>query len=531
MDADPKSEAPASGDEASESEASGLQQSGPGEPGANADRPRWLMKLATILLALAPFVMLELGLKLWLPEKPIVVGFDPIVDLDEAGPLFELDRDGKRWEIPAERFNFFQPDSFLANKPIGSRRIFVLGGSTVQGRPYSIETSFAKWLQLRLESASPDTTFEIVNCGGVSYASYRVAKVLEEILEHQPDAVVVYTGHNEFLEDREYADVREMSETRRWFARVASKIETVQWIRGQLASRSGRPNTVVPPHNAMSGEVDARLDHVGGLDRYHRDPKWRSAVEEHFADTLRRIVLATQQREIPLVLCAPTSDVVATPPFKIEPAPDMPPSRQLAFANAWKVARDTTITTEERLSGCTTGLEIDPEHAGMNFIAGQLLYHDHQPALAVRYLNAARDFDVCPLRATSPIVQAVIKVAANSGVPLVRTDRLLDRRDSNGKRIADGIPEPEFFVDHLHPTVAGHQRIAAALAEEIEKLGWYTRSPNADETYQRSVDAHLQTLGEEYYARGRQRLEGLRRWASGRAGKLVETTSTFNAVD
>ncbi len=31
-----------------------------------------------------------------------------------------------------------------------------------------------------------------------------------------------------------------------------------------------------------------------------------------------------------------------------------------------------------------------------------------ETAMALRYLTAARDFDVCPLRATTPIVQAVI---------------------------------------------------------------------------------------------------------------------------
>ena len=45
---------------------------------------------------------------------------------------------------------------------------------------------------------------EIINTGGISYASYRVARLMEELLAYQPDVFVIYTGHNEFLEKRIY---------------------------------------------------------------------------------------------------------------------------------------------------------------------------------------------------------------------------------------------------------------------------------------------------------------------------------------
>ena len=44
--------------------------------------------------------------------------------------------------------------------------------------------------------------WQVVNCGGVSYASYRLTPILEEVLTYQPDLMIVCTGHNEFLEAR-----------------------------------------------------------------------------------------------------------------------------------------------------------------------------------------------------------------------------------------------------------------------------------------------------------------------------------------
>ena len=53
-------------------------------------------------------------------------------------------------------------------------------------------------------AADPSRRWEVINAGGISYASYREAKLVEEIARYQPDLVLVYSGHNEFLEERTY---------------------------------------------------------------------------------------------------------------------------------------------------------------------------------------------------------------------------------------------------------------------------------------------------------------------------------------
>ena len=44
----------------------------------------------------------------------------------------------------------------------------------------------------------------MINAGGISYASYRVAVVIKELARYEPDLFIIYTGHNEFLEERTY---------------------------------------------------------------------------------------------------------------------------------------------------------------------------------------------------------------------------------------------------------------------------------------------------------------------------------------
>jgi hypothetical protein len=167
-------------------------------------------RVGAVALGLAPFVLLELSLIALDLGNPDL-HTDPFVGFSKTLPLFTLNQDDNRyWTAPARR-EFFYPDSFAADKPKNEFRVFCLGGSTVQGRPYSIETAFGAWLELTLKAAQPNRPIRVVNCGGISYASYRLVPVLREVLGYQPDLIILYTGHNEFLEDRTYGDLKNMS--------------------------------------------------------------------------------------------------------------------------------------------------------------------------------------------------------------------------------------------------------------------------------------------------------------------------------
>lgn len=475
----------------------------------------WLMRTLAVALSLTPLIVVELIFRSI--ETPVeeALDRDPLVDLSQLKPLFERNEgaSGECWEIPESRLNFFRPDSFLAEKPAGLRRIFVLGGSTVQGRPYAIETAFSTWLRLRLEANQPQTRFEVVNCGGISYASYRVAKILDEVLEHKPDAIVIYTGHNEFLEDREYAEVREMGALRRSVATVAGEIATVRWIRRALLEPP-------PQQRLMPGEVDARLDHRGGLDRYHRDEQWKTGVERHFELTLQRMVQRVHAAGVPLVLCVPASDLVRTPPFKVEPPADSSDQSRRELADLWEQARDVDISEADRIQAAEDCLAIDPKHAGAHYLLGRNLFERGEANAARSHLTSARDHDVCPLRATASIMRSVANVATEQQIPLIMTPELLDQRDWLGQRRPDGIPDPGFFVDHLHPSVSGHQRIGEAIADALVAMDWVRQGDDeSDRRYAELVEQQMSGLKPGYFARGRQRLEGLRQWAAGRAGQ------------
>ena len=83
---------------------------------------------------------------------------------------------------------------FAVNKAPNTFRIFVLGESTTIGYPYFHN----RWLQFRLMQMYPDRNFEIVNLSLTAVNSYTVLDFGRQLAKYQPDAIMIYTGHNEY---------------------------------------------------------------------------------------------------------------------------------------------------------------------------------------------------------------------------------------------------------------------------------------------------------------------------------------------
>ena len=131
-----------------------------------------MFRLAAVLVGLLPLIIFELVL-VFMGWQPVGGVADPYVGFSEIRPLFVQNQSQTKFEIAPNRIPLFQPDEFSVTKAKNEFRIFCVGGSTVQGRPFSIETAFSKWLELSLAVTDQSRDWKVVNCGGVSYASYR----------------------------------------------------------------------------------------------------------------------------------------------------------------------------------------------------------------------------------------------------------------------------------------------------------------------------------------------------------------------
>jgi len=437
---------------------------------------------------------------------------DPFVGFSSVRPLFVESDDGTRFEIAQARLTHFARDSFAADKVTHEFRIFCIGDSTVQGNPWSVETSFTTWLKLSLQAADPSRRWEVVNCGGISYASYRMVPILEEVLRYQPDLIIVHCSHNEFLEDRTYAGLKRSPRSVVRAQKLVSQLRTFNLVQSgyrQLfgGNASGEPKD----RTVLAAEVEALLDYRGGLEFYHRDDAWREGVIAHYEVNLRRMARIANDAGVPLVFMNPVCNLRDSPPFKSEHREGLTPAELDRLDDLWNQARTQYGTDRNRaLVLLREAASIDDQHAGLRYDLAKCLDSMGLVEDARREYVAAKELDICPLRILESMNQIVLDVARDHRTPVVDVRKLIEERSRHG------IPGVEWLVDHVHPSIRGYQAIGDALAEEVIRMSLVQPVKDWRESRDRKYAEHLKSLDALYFAKGQQHLDGLMRWAEGR---------------
>jgi hypothetical protein len=325
--------------------------------------------------------------------------------------------------------------------------------------------------------------------------------------------IILYTGHNEFLEDREYAHIRDRP---RWLAgpwELAARTRTYNLLeaaylhlRGRSVQEAGARRPV------LTADVEAILDYKGGLDKYHRDEPWRRGVIEHFRLNVRRMVEMARDAGVTVLLVNPPCNVRDCPPFK---------SQHRDGLTADELRRWTALCREAAGHSGARGpraaellrqaLAIDDQYAGLHYRLAKELDAMGDARQARQAYALAKELDVCPLRIVEPMNQAILQIGRQTHTPVVDARKLIEQLS------AGGIPGDSLLSDHVHPKIAAHRMIADALTDELARQGVVHPRPGWKDQQEKAAQKHLASLGYWYFAEGVRRLEALRGWAAGRA--------------
>ncbi|MGC9326678.1 MAG: GDSL-type esterase/lipase family protein [Candidatus Hinthialibacter sp.] len=462
-----------------------------------------------------PLVLIEIIFRIGV-SVPVDSWSDPYITFEGLQPLFVLDSSKTHYETAENRLEFFRKQSFPAQKEKETLRIFCLGGSTVQGRPYSVETAFPAWLQLNLQAAQPQRRFEVINCGGVSYASYRLIPIMEELLHYSPDLFILYTGHNEFLEDRTYRSIKQTPRLLTRLHHQMTNLRAYSWLHRAISN--WRAADIESASKAvLPTEVHARLDLQDGLDAYHRDDAWRQNIMNHFQRNLEVMMTIAEEAGVPVILINPTSNLKDCPPIKSELRSDLSQEEKKRFQKYWDQAeRAEWSAPEEKWRWLKKAQEIDAQHAGVLYLMGKCFEIMGRLAEAKEWLLRAKEADVCPLRILGPMQKSIRDIAEQFHIPLVDVNKLVE--DNTG----GGIPGNEWLVDHVHPTIQGHQLIADALYDAIQEMGMISTPCGWRQNRFQFWRHQLSSLSEAYYEKGAMRLMRLQKWSRGRIPNLAD---------
>jgi tetratricopeptide (TPR) repeat protein len=445
---------------------------------------------------------------------------DPFVGFSTIHPLFVSSRagDGSRlMKTATGKLSWFNIQEFPALKTPETFRIITLGGSTTYGRPFGDATSFSGWLRKLLNRADDSpTSFEVINAGGISYASYRVVNVLKEFLSYEPDLFVIYTGHNEFLEARTYSDFLEQPSLLFKGRQALSYFKTYRLLTGVYRSAKGEIVKNSGPGSesrstVLSPEVRTILDRSAGLDYYQRDSLFSRGVFEHFRYNVARMISLCREAGVPVVFLEPVDNIKDFSPFKSQHRPGLDRGERMSFGQMISAGFSSLneSRTNESLARFREAVKIDSLHADCHFYLGRAYLASGDTAAAGEHLIKARELDVCPLRAQAPIHNILREFTSGREIPALLDLPFLFSRLSPG-----GLTGEEILIDHIHPLPWGNLLIAVEIMKWMNEQGFVqdNRLSGPDELnvlFRREMNS----LPPEYFRRGTINLAKVLIWA------------------
>lgn len=375
-------------------------------------------KIAAALLPVFLLVLIELFLRLFnlYPQIPLFI--DKSSGQIQVNPIVG-ERYFNRNEIPVPNL---YPQTFRADKQPGSFRIFCLGGSTTAGFPYEQTVPFPTQLDFMLTAAYPERSFEVINLGLSAINSFTVLDWIPEVIEQDPDLLIIYMGHNEFYGAYGTGATISLGNSGGITRFILSLqrfhlVQLLNSIRNQLtASKSDGPSPTI-------------MDRIVAEKFIGADSELRTITARNFAENMEIILDHCWDNDTPVIISNLVSNLKNQPPLD------------------------------------KTGAEDGPTSAGHHYYQGidKIASADTVGALA-SFTEAVR-LDGIPFRAGPAINQVITSRAEHFDLPLVDMQAVF-RQNSPGS-----IPGNTLFCDHLHPNPNGYRLMAREIFQKIVNSG------------------------------------------------------------
>jgi tetratricopeptide (TPR) repeat protein len=263
----------------------------------------------------------------------------------------------------------------------------------------------------------------------------------------------------------------------------------------------------------LSGEVDTLLRRFGP-EIYERNDALRAQVLRHYRLSLERMVKIARSGEAEVIFITPASNLKDSSPFKSQYTDGLSVEdrRKVEALLARAVESKNDAEWTEALEALDAAVRIELRHAELHYRRGRALYALGRHAEAKAAFIRARDEDVCPLRALSPMRAALSEVARLEESPLVDFIALLEEK----LRVGAGhtIPGESYFLDHVHPTIEGHRLLAVQLVHEMARLGIVKNAKSLDDQTIASVSERIEArIDPQMRARSLANLAKVLAWA------------------
>jgi tetratricopeptide (TPR) repeat protein len=384
---------------------------------------RRLFSLLVLLIPVFAFVLLEAGLRLFqYGENTELFVSTP----DEASQYYGINLNvGKRYFYRSSFNPTPRKDLFLKEKPKNGYRIFVLGGSTTAGFPYGNNLTFTRILNRRLSDTFPDRRIEVVNTAMTAINSYALLDFMDEIIKQQPDALLIYAGHNEFYGALGVASMESLGKIG-WVVRTFLKLQrfrTFVLVRDVIALIE-KSIGVGSNGDVVKDPMETEMSRIVKDQTIPLHSSLYESGKNQFRSNLRSILQKSREAGIPVLISELVSNVRDQRPFtSIEN--DTLPSAKSVFERA------RTLESEGK----------------------------YDEARKAYYL--AKDLDALRFRAPEEFNEIIHSLAAEFAIPVVPMKSYFESASPN-ECIGDNL-----MNDHLHPKIDGYFLMADAFCNSM----------------------------------------------------------------
>ncbi len=328
--------------------------------------------------------------------------------------------------IPSPASHFFKAD-----KPDSVYRIVVLGESTSLGFPYNKLEAFPHQIQQMLNNTGCYSSFEVINFSMTAINSHIGADMVKEIAKKcQPDLVLIYFGHNEFI------GIGGAGTYHKFFFRVnycLSHLRFYQALKSVISRKKFEAEESL-------FEIMTKNEGVA----YQSDVYKKTMAD--FEENYTRMVSEFRSKNIP-VMCLGV----------VKNLRDFPPGPAVETGMDYnKIISDSLHFAENfsRLSDTLTS-----PYAMFRF--GRLLYQNGYLEEANLMLQKAVDYDPTRFRAPSDINRIIEEIAKNQNCDYI------DCQEYFNKISPFMITGNDLILEHVHPTIGGHFKIAGKISQHI----------------------------------------------------------------
>ncbi|SEO34670.1 GDSL-like Lipase/Acylhydrolase family protein [Mucilaginibacter gossypiicola] len=312
-------------------------------------------------------------------------------------------------------------EPFRVEKAKNTFRIFVLGESTTAGYPYLHNGSFHRWLQYRLMYTYPDVNFEVINVSLTAVNSYTVLDFGKQVVNYQPDAVLVYTGHNEYYGALGIGSTSHIANNR-FLVQTVLALKELRLV--QLV------NNVISGLKPASSNPDQRENLMKRMAQQQAIPYQSEAYKAgiaQFKSNMTELCRFMQDKKVPVFLSTLVSNEKDLKPF----------------------ISDGSDTSADML------------HAEANDS-----YQSGKYRQAKQEYVKAKEYDQLRFRAPEAMDGVITELAKQYGnVHLVNARTVFEQHSPNG------ILGNKTLLEHVHPNLYGYALLSDAFYQSIKSAG------------------------------------------------------------